>query len=110
MAQLFWRNKMVSEKVLEALKPPTYEKINELRIAAEKENAALKAELIKTKHEQQLLNERLEKEINDQAKRKVLLCVNTKMLSNRNEIKEFLAQRYGHLRGAIKESIDSLLY
>ena len=50
------------------------------------------------------------KEINDQAKRKVLLCVNTKMLSNRNEIKEFLAQRYGHLRGAIKESIDSLLY
>lgn len=53
---------MVSDKVLEALKPPTYEKINELRIAAEKENAILKAELIKIKHDQSLFDERLEKE------------------------------------------------
>ena len=53
---------MKLDKTLEALKPPTYEKINELRIAAEKENAILKAELIKTKHEHSLFNERLEKE------------------------------------------------
>ena len=53
---------MISDKVLEALKPPTYEKLNELRIAAEQENLKLKRELIKTKHEQSLFNERLEKE------------------------------------------------
>lgn len=58
---------MVSEKVLEALKPPTYEKINELRIAAEKENAILKAELIKTKHEHSLFNERVKDEVRAQA-------------------------------------------
>lgn len=58
---------MISGKALEALKPPTYEKINELRIAAEKENAILKAELIKTKHEQSLFNERLEEELKVQA-------------------------------------------
>ena len=51
------------------------------------------------------------KEINEQAKAKILLCVDdTKMLSNHNEIKKFLAERYDHLRGAIKESIDNLLY
>ena len=53
---------MISDKALEALKTPTYEKINELRIAAEQENATLKAELIKTKHEQSLFNEKLERE------------------------------------------------
>lgn len=58
---------MVNDKVLEALKPPTYEKINELRIAAEKENAILKAELIKTKHELSLFNERVKNEVRAQA-------------------------------------------
>lgn len=58
---------MVSDKVLEALKPPTYEKINELRIAAEKENALLKAELIKTKHEHSLFDERVKSEVRAQA-------------------------------------------
>lgn len=58
---------MVSDKVLEALKPPTYEKINELRIAAEKENAILKAELIKIKHEHSLFNERVKNEVRAQA-------------------------------------------
>ena len=57
---------MKLDKTIEALKPPTYEKINELRIAAEKENAVLKAELIKTKHEQSLFNESLEKEVKAQ--------------------------------------------
>lgn len=60
---------MVSDKVLEALKPPTYEKINELRIAAEKENAILKAELIKTKHEHSLFNERVKDEVRVQSNR-----------------------------------------
>lgn len=60
---------MVSEKVIEALKPPTYEKINELRIAAEKENAILKAELIKTKHEHSLFNERVKDEVRVQSNR-----------------------------------------
>lgn len=58
---------MVSDKLLEALKPPTYEKINELRIAAEKENALLKAELIKTKHEHSLFDERVKNEVRAQA-------------------------------------------
>lgn len=53
---------MISDKVLKALKPPTYEKLNELRIAAEQENFKLKQELIKTKQEHSTLNERLEKE------------------------------------------------
>lgn len=60
---------MVSDKVLDALKPPTYEKINELRIAAEKENAILKAELIKTKHEHSLFNERVKDEVRVQSNR-----------------------------------------
>lgn len=58
---------MKLDKTIEALKPPTYEKLNELRIAEEKENAILKAELIKTKHEQSLFNERLEEELKVQA-------------------------------------------
>ena len=58
---------MKLDKSLESLKPPTYEKLNELRIAAEKENAALKAELIKTKHEQSLFNERVKNAVRVQS-------------------------------------------
>ena len=58
---------MKLDKVVEALKPPTYEKINELRIAAEKENATLKAELIKAKNEQSLFNERVKEEVRVQS-------------------------------------------
>ena len=53
---------MKLDKTLEAIKPPTYEKLNELRIAAEQENFKLKQEIIKTKHEHSLFDERLEKE------------------------------------------------
>ena len=80
---------MISDKALEALKPPTYEKLNELRIAAEQENFKLKQELIKAKHENSLLNERLEKE--------------AKALSNK------VHQQYAREK-AIKKKAEDALY